>query len=87
MGAEAGGANLPPRYHEKLQDDFDGFMLGVKEVLKASRKSVLHGVHGAVAELIRVPEKLELAMEQPLAPRFSISSWRTNPYPGRRLPS
>ncbi|AYB43422.1 chromosome segregation protein SMC [Paenibacillus lautus] len=51
---------------KELQDDFDGFMLGVKEVLKASRKSVLHGVHGAVAELIRVPEKLELAMETAL---------------------
>lgn len=51
---------------KELQDDFDGFMLGVKEVLKAARKSVLHGVHGAVAELIRVPEKLELAMETAL---------------------
>lgn len=51
---------------KEMQDDFDGFMLGVKEVLKASRKSVLHGVHGAVAELIRVPEKLELAMETAL---------------------
>ena len=27
---------------------------------------MLHGVHGAVAELIRVPEKLELAMETAL---------------------
>ncbi|MHA0855929.1 chromosome segregation protein SMC [Paenibacillus sp. CMAA1364] len=48
---------------KEMQDDFDGFMLGVKEVLKASRKSVLQGVHGAVAELIAVPEKLEQAME------------------------
>ncbi|MDO7905867.1 chromosome segregation protein SMC [Paenibacillus sp. JX-17] len=51
---------------KEMQDDFDGFMLGVKEVLKASRKGTLHGVHGAVAELIRVPEKLELAMETAL---------------------
>ncbi len=51
---------------KEMQDDFDGFMLGVKEVLKASRKETLHGVHGAVAELIRVPEHLEQAMETAL---------------------
>ncbi|CAM2898734.1 chromosome segregation protein SMC [Paenibacillus sediminis] len=51
---------------KEMQDDFDGFQLGVKEVLKASRKSILSGVHGAVAELIKVPEKLELAMETAL---------------------
>lgn len=51
---------------KEMADDFDGFMLGVKEVLKASRRSILSGVHGAVAELIRVPEKLELAMETAL---------------------
>ncbi|MNZ61114.1 Chromosome partition protein Smc [compost metagenome] len=49
-----------------MEDDFDGFVLGVKEVLKASRKSILSGVHGAVAELIRVPEKLEIAVETAL---------------------
>lgn len=51
---------------KEMQDDFDGFMLGVKEVLKAARKDTLHGVHGAVAELIRVPEHLEQAMETAL---------------------
>ncbi|ASR48000.1 chromosome segregation protein SMC [Paenibacillus kribbensis] len=51
---------------KEMQDDFDGFMLGVKEVLKAARKGTLHGVHGAVAELIRVPEHLEQAMETAL---------------------
>ncbi|TQR98831.1 chromosome segregation protein SMC [Paenibacillus ottowii] len=51
---------------KEMQDDFDGFMLGVKEVLKASRKGTLYGVHGAVAELIRVPEQLEQAMETAL---------------------
>ncbi|OPA77548.1 chromosome segregation protein SMC [Paenibacillus selenitireducens] len=51
---------------KELQDDFDGFMLGVKEVLKASRKGALQGVHGAIAELITVPEKLETAMETAL---------------------
>ncbi|AET60339.1 chromosome segregation protein SMC [Paenibacillus terrae HPL-003] len=51
---------------KEMQDDFEGFMLGVKEVLKAARKEALHGVHGAVAELIRVPEHLEQAMETAL---------------------
>ncbi|WP_151733930.1 chromosome segregation protein SMC [Paenibacillus tengchongensis] len=51
---------------KEMQDDFDGFMLGVKEVLKAARKAQLSGVHGAVAELIAVPEKLELAVETAL---------------------
>ncbi|MNO44855.1 Chromosome partition protein Smc [compost metagenome] len=51
---------------KEMEEDFDGFVLGVKEVLKASRKSVLSGVHGAVAELIRVPEKLEIAVETAL---------------------
>ncbi|KGE16934.1 chromosome segregation protein SMC [Paenibacillus wynnii] len=51
---------------KEMQDDFDGFMLGVKEVLKGSRKGQLQGVHGAVAELIAVPEKLEMAVETAL---------------------
>ncbi|MFD0616644.1 chromosome segregation protein SMC [Paenibacillus sp. GCM10027629] len=51
---------------KELQDDYDGFMIGVKEVLKASRNGSLHGVHGAIAELITVPEKVETAMETAL---------------------
>ncbi|GGD68628.1 chromosome segregation protein SMC [Paenibacillus nasutitermitis] len=53
---------------KEMQDDLDGFMQGVREVLKASRRSAggLQGVHGAVAELVRVPEKVELAVETAL---------------------
>ncbi|WP_152392428.1 chromosome segregation protein SMC [Paenibacillus guangzhouensis] len=51
---------------KELQDDYDGFMIGVREVLKASRNGSLHGVHGAIAELITVPEKVETAMETAL---------------------
>ncbi|WP_042199989.1 chromosome segregation protein SMC [Paenibacillus camerounensis] len=51
---------------KEMQDDFDGFMLGVKEVLKGARKGQLNGVHGAVAELISVPERLEMAVETAL---------------------
>jgi len=51
---------------KEMQDDFDGFIVGVKEVLKGARKGQLSGVHGAVAELIAVPEKLEMAVETAL---------------------
>ncbi|MFC0328753.1 chromosome segregation protein SMC [Paenibacillus sepulcri] len=53
---------------KEMQDDLDGFMQGVREVLKASRRTSggLVGVHGAVAELVRVPEKVELAVETAL---------------------
>ncbi|WP_274651572.1 chromosome segregation protein SMC [Paenibacillus humicola] len=53
---------------KEMQDDLDGFMHGVREVLKAARRSSggLEGVHGAVAELVRVPEKVETAVETAL---------------------
>ncbi|MFC4775425.1 chromosome segregation protein SMC [Paenibacillus sp. GCM10023252] len=53
---------------KEMQDALDGFMQGVKEVLKASRRSSggLTGVHGAVAELLRVPHRIEVAVETAL---------------------
>jgi chromosome segregation protein len=53
---------------KEMQEALDGFMQGVKEVLKASRRgnSGISGVHGAVAELIRVPERIEMAVETAL---------------------
>ncbi|AZN40826.1 chromosome segregation protein SMC [Paenibacillus albus] len=53
---------------KEMQDDLDGFMQGVREILRASRRTSggVEGVHGAVAELIRVPEKVELAIETAL---------------------
>lgn len=53
---------------KEMQDGMDGFMQGVREVLKASRRSNggLEGVHGAVAELIRVPARIEVAVETAL---------------------
>ncbi|MFC5532395.1 chromosome segregation protein SMC [Cohnella yongneupensis] len=51
---------------KELQDDYDGFQHGVREVLKASKRSNLHGVHGAVAELVSVPAHLETAVETAL---------------------
>lgn len=50
-----------------LQNDYDGFMHGVKEVLKArNRPGGLRGIHGAVAELVKVPAEVETAVETAL---------------------
>lgn len=52
---------------KEMQNDYDGFQHGVREVLKAKNKpNGLQGVHGAVAELIKMPAKLELAIETAL---------------------
>ncbi|QMV40206.1 chromosome segregation protein SMC [Cohnella cholangitidis] len=51
---------------KELQNDYDGFQHGVREVLKASKRGSLHGVHGAVAELVSVPGQLEVAIETAL---------------------
>ncbi|WEK56226.1 MAG: chromosome segregation protein SMC [Candidatus Cohnella colombiensis] len=51
---------------KELQNDYDGFQHGVRELLKASKRGQLHGVHGAVAELIQVPAHLETAVETAL---------------------
>jgi len=51
----------------ELQNDYDGFLQGVKEVLKAQKSpDGLKGIHGAVAELIEVPADVELAIETAL---------------------
>jgi chromosome segregation protein len=51
---------------KEMQNDYDGFQHGVREVLRAAGRGQLHGVHGAVAELIRVPAHLETAIETAL---------------------
>ena len=48
---------------QEMKDDFDGFMLGVRTILKARENETLQGVHGAVAELIKVPANYETAIE------------------------
>lgn len=49
---------------QEMKDDYDGFMHGVKAVLKArGATGGLRGVHGAVAELIKVPAEYETAIE------------------------
>ncbi|WP_040948622.1 chromosome segregation protein SMC [Gorillibacterium massiliense] len=52
---------------QEMQNDYDGFQHGVKEVLKAkNRPGTLRGIHGAVAELVKVPADVELAVETAL---------------------
>jgi chromosome segregation protein len=51
---------------KELQNDYDGFQHGVREVLRASKRGTMQGVHGAVAELVSVPGHLEVAIETAL---------------------
>jgi chromosome segregation protein len=51
---------------KEMADDYDGFIHGVKEVLKAKKRNDLRGIHGAVAELLKVPAEVELAIETAL---------------------
>ncbi|MEI7027366.1 chromosome segregation protein SMC [Paenibacillus sp. y28] len=50
---------------QEMANDYDGFAQGVKEVLKAKGRA-LKGIHGAVAELVKVPAEVELAIETAL---------------------
>ncbi|MFE5319632.1 chromosome segregation protein SMC [Paenibacillus sp. NPDC056579] len=50
----------------EMANDYDGFMHGVKEVLKAKDRSELRGIRGAVAEIVKVPANVEVAMETAL---------------------
>lgn len=47
---------------KEMQAEFAGFQQGVKEILKA-RERGFKGIHGAVAELVVVPQKYETALE------------------------
>ncbi|MDQ0175852.1 chromosome segregation protein SMC [Bacillus chungangensis] len=49
----------------EMEEDYTGFYQGAREVLKA-RRQLLSGIEGAVAELIHVPSKYEMAIETTL---------------------
>ncbi|MGA9172711.1 MAG: chromosome segregation protein SMC, partial [Thermoactinomyces sp.] len=53
---------------KEMEAEHQGFMQGVKEVLRARDRGVpsLKGVHGAVAQLIHVPAEVEAALETAL---------------------
>lgn len=48
---------------EELKEEFHGFFLGVKAILKARDQGVLKGIHGAIIELIDIPKELLTAIE------------------------
>jgi chromosome segregation protein len=51
---------------KEMANDYDGFMQGVKEVLKAKDRNNLRGIRGAIAELVKVPANVEVAIETAL---------------------
>lgn len=50
----------------EMQRDYEGLNNSVKQVLLQSRRIANSGVHGVVADIIRVPEKLERAIDMVL---------------------
>lgn len=50
---------------ETMEEDYTGYMQGVREVLKA-KNTILHGIEGTAADLIRVPKALETGIETAL---------------------
>ncbi|MFY3793434.1 chromosome segregation protein SMC [Ureibacillus sp. MALMAid1270] len=50
----------------ELESDFSGFFQGVKEVLLARDRGELHGIEGAVAELVQVESNYSKAIETAL---------------------
>ena len=48
---------------EDATKDFSGFNDGVKKILQAREQKAIAGIEGAVAELVKIPQELELAME------------------------
>ena len=50
----------------EMQRDYEGYNNSVKQVLLQARRQSGSGVHGVVADLIHVPEKLERAVDMVL---------------------
>lgn len=58
-------SQLRSRYEvlREMEHEYAGYSQGAKAVLQARNKKRIRGIHGAVAELIRVPVELEAAVE------------------------
>ena len=50
------------------KEDFAGFSEGAKQILRARKSGVLHGIEGALAELVTVPSEYETAFDVILGP-------------------
>lgn len=48
---------------EEMQQDYEGYYRGVREVLKAGKTGKLKGICGVVGELLQVPEEYATAVE------------------------
>jgi len=62
----------------KMQHDLTGYYEGVRSVLAASARSYLRGVLGTVAQLLRVPAHLEVAIETALGSHLQdivVETW------------
>lgn len=51
---------------QELKEEFQGFYTGVKEVLKAREQHQLHGIHGAIPELLTIQDEHIEALETAL---------------------
>ncbi|MBQ8973131.1 MAG: chromosome segregation protein SMC, partial [Clostridia bacterium] len=51
---------------KEMQRDYEGYNNSVKQVLLQARRTPNSGVHGVVADIIRVPERLERALDMVL---------------------
>lgn len=56
--------------YQEITEDFVEFLPSVRQILLASRRKVLKGVCGPIAELIDVPEKVENAIDSALGDRL-----------------
>lgn len=54
------------RILSEMQRDYEGLNNSVKQVLLQARRNLDSGVHGVVADIVKVPEKLERAMDMVL---------------------
>jgi chromosome segregation protein len=78
LRAIAGEASTRLAVLRRMQESGSGLHRGVREALAAGRDGRLDGVLGTVAELIVVPEALEVAIEVALGSRLQdivVASW------------
>ncbi|ADG82908.1 chromosome segregation protein SMC [Thermincola potens] len=63
---------------EEMEQDYEGYHKGVREILKAGKQKKLAGICGVVAELLNVPKKYEIAVEVALGGALQFIVTRTD---------
>lgn len=61
-----------------MEQDYEGYHKGVREILKAGKQKKLAGICGVVAELLNVPKKYEIAVEVALGGALQFIVTRTD---------